>query len=311
MMRYQRVSPDLLHLPSGKKPASITTNHHPRTCKEDEASYPLPRVRPGSASLVQSHFPPTSDPPPSEPQTSGNGNGRDMLLQWGHNKRSRGSRAESRTPGDDSTSSSSRQMIKAQRRAAAIAGAEKIAAAAAAAMPPPCGGGYMRGANLRPCMPSSATNHYRTVEERSGGQSRSEKNRSPPSPLEKSHSKPTAAAPRNGFGPDPASMNHHHHHTDSKAAASDHRQETSGATATGKVNMEQFEWPRIYVSLSRKEKEDDFLAMKGTKLPQRPKKRAKNIDKSLQYCFPGMWLSDLTRGRYEVREKKSVKKERK
>lgn len=28
----------------------------------------------------------------------------------------------------------------------------------------------------------------------------------------------------------------------------------------------------------------------------------------LQYCFPGMWLSDLTKSRYEVREKKSVKK---
>lgn len=28
----------------------------------------------------------------------------------------------------------------------------------------------------------------------------------------------------------------------------------------------------------------------------------------VQYCFPGMWLSDLTRGRYEVREKKCVKK---
>ncbi|XP_020273716.1 uncharacterized protein LOC109848566 [Asparagus officinalis] len=74
--------------------------------------------------------------------------------------------------------------------------------------------------------------------------------------------------------------------------------------------MRPFEWPRIYISLSRKEKEDDFLAMKGTKLPQRPKKRAKNIDKNLQYVFPGMWLSDLTRGRYEVREKRCVKKKR-
>lgn len=139
-----------------------------------------------------------------------------------------------------------------------------------------------------------------------------------------------------------------------------------------KVNAEVIEWPKIYVALSRKEKEDDFLAMKGTKLPHRPKKRAKNIDRTLQvphnnqkprikerrkikmnlffffsfskkiiiylylslsvylififinkhyicsfilflvfiwqYCFPGMWLSDLTKSRYEVREKKSVKK---
>ena len=64
------------------------------------------------------------------------------------------------------------------------------------------------------------------------------------------------------------------------------------------------EWPRIYIALSRKEKEEDFLVMKGTKLPHRPRKRAKNIDKALQFCFPGMWLSDLTKNRYEVREKK-------
>lgn len=77
-----------------------------------------------------------------------------------------------------------------------------------------------------------------------------------------------------------------------------------------KLNVELTEWPRIYIALSRNEKEDDFLAMKGTKLSQRPKKRPKNIDKALQYCFPGMWLSDLTRNRYEVREKKCVKKQK-
>ncbi|KAF4359828.1 hypothetical protein G4B88_020349 [Cannabis sativa] len=62
--------------------------------------------------------------------------------------------------------------------------------------------------------------------------------------------------------------------------------------------------------LGNDKKEDDFLAMKGTKLPQRPKKRPKNVDRALQYCFPGMWLSDLTRNRYEVREKKCVKKQK-
>ncbi|RDX63108.1 hypothetical protein CR513_58500, partial [Mucuna pruriens] len=84
---------------------------------------------------------------------------------------------------------------------------------------------------------------------------------------------------------------------------------TSSLAANGnKVTVEVIQWPRIYIALSRKEKEDDFLAMKGTKIPQRPKKRAKNIDRILQCCFPGMWLSELTKSRYEVREKKSVKK---
>ncbi|KAI5650380.1 hypothetical protein M9H77_36385 [Catharanthus roseus] len=73
----------------------------------------------------------------------------------------------------------------------------------------------------------------------------------------------------------------------------------------GEVN----EWPRVYIPLTRKEKEEDFLAMKGTKLPHRPKKRPKAVERILQYCFPGMWLSDLPRGRYEVREKKCPRKQ--
>jgi hypothetical protein len=71
------------------------------------------------------------------------------------------------------------------------------------------------------------------------------------------------------------SKNYHHHH-DSPLTSN------GAATAGEKLGVERFELPRIYISLSRKEKEDDFLAMKGTKLPQRPKKRAKNVDKTLQ-----------------------------
>ncbi|XP_068643186.1 uncharacterized protein [Aristolochia californica] len=69
-----------------------------------------------------------------------------------------------------------------------------------------------------------------------------------------------------------------------------------------------FVWPRFYICLSSKEKEEDFMAMKGCKLPQRPKKRAKYIQKSLLLVSPGAWLSDLSHERYEVREKKSSKK---
>ncbi|WCJ43629.1 hypothetical protein M5689_024358 [Euphorbia peplus] len=67
-------------------------------------------------------------------------------------------------------------------------------------------------------------------------------------------------------------------------------------------------WPKLYISLSSKEKEEDFLAMKGCKLPQRPKKRAKIIQRSLLLVSPGAWLTDMTQERYEVREKKSSKK---
>lgn len=66
-------------------------------------------------------------------------------------------------------------------------------------------------------------------------------------------------------------------------------------------------WPKLYISLSSKEKEEDFMAMKGCKLPQRPKKRAKIIQRSLLLVSPGAWLSDMCQERYEVREKKTSK----
>ncbi|XP_062168281.1 uncharacterized protein LOC133874395 isoform X2 [Alnus glutinosa] len=67
-------------------------------------------------------------------------------------------------------------------------------------------------------------------------------------------------------------------------------------------------WPKLYISLSSKEKEEDFMAMKGCKPPQRPKKRAKLIQRSLLLVSPGAWLTDMCQERYEVREKKSSKK---
>ncbi|CAE5960222.1 unnamed protein product [Arabidopsis arenosa] len=67
-------------------------------------------------------------------------------------------------------------------------------------------------------------------------------------------------------------------------------------------------WPKLFITLSNKEKEEDFLAMKGCKLPQRPKKRAKLVQKTLLLVSPGAWLSDLCKERYEVREKKTSKK---
>ncbi|OMO61415.1 hypothetical protein CCACVL1_23540 [Corchorus capsularis] len=69
-----------------------------------------------------------------------------------------------------------------------------------------------------------------------------------------------------------------------------------------------FVWPRLFITLSSKEKEQDFMAMKGCKLPQRPKKRAKLIQKSILLVSPGAWLSDLCQERYQVREKKTSKK---
>lgn len=67
-------------------------------------------------------------------------------------------------------------------------------------------------------------------------------------------------------------------------------------------------WPKLFVTLSSREKEEDFMAMKGCKPPQRPKKRAKVIQRSLLLVSPGAWLSELCPDRYDVREKRSSKK---
>lgn len=45
-------------------------------------------------------------------------------------------------------------------------------------------------------------------------------------------------------------------------------------------------WPKLYITLSTKEKEEDFMAMKGCKPPHRPKKRAKIIQRTLLVSLP-------------------------
>lgn len=253
--------------------------------------------------------------------------GGDMLLQWGQRKKARVSRAEIRALTDDSSSSSS-AAIKAQR---------KSSSTSMPPPPPPLPSTSASNAS-RPRREASAFLSNRNLDERSGcggngspsrnGTSSSSRvisrsmvagKRSPPP--EKLDRKMSSAKDDNKPNGSSLLATDRMNHVDSASAhqASQPEQEAAGATNTAaplaggageKLNAEVIEWPRIYIALSRKEKEDDFLAMKGTKLPQRPKKRAKNIDKALQYCFPGMWLSDLTRNRYEVREKKNVKKQK-
>ncbi|CAN6336850.1 unnamed protein product [Urochloa humidicola] len=89
------------------------------------------------------------------------------------------------------------------------------------------------------------------------------------------------------------------------------QQQGGGGAGSSSKPAPKLELPRIYTTLSRKEKEEDFLAMKGTKLPQRPKRRPKNVEKAVNFICPGTWLSDVTRSRYEVREKKCPKKQQK
>ncbi|KAL9226867.1 hypothetical protein vseg_002629 [Gypsophila vaccaria] len=83
--------------------------------------------------------------------------------------------------------------------------------------------------------------------------------------------------------------------------------DTKNGSSSGGVS--DIVWPpKFMIALTNKEKEEDFMAIKGSKLPQRPKKRAKFIQRTLNLVSPGGWLCDLTLERYEVREKKISKK---
>ncbi|KAE8663840.1 Detected protein of unknown function [Hibiscus syriacus] len=60
--------------------------------------------------------------------------------------------------------------------------------------------------------------------------------------------------------------------------------------------------PKFSVSLSKEEIEEDFKAMVGHRPPRRPKKRARNVQKQLDYLFPGLWLTEVTVDSYKVPE---------
>ncbi|KAH7332079.1 hypothetical protein KP509_20G066900 [Ceratopteris richardii] len=74
------------------------------------------------------------------------------------------------------------------------------------------------------------------------------------------------------------------------------------------LNLAVSRWPKVLVSLSHKEKEDDFMIMKGTRLPQRPKRRSKEVEKLVMYVSPGAWLREVSLEKYEVREKRPAKR---
>ncbi|KAL0799322.1 hypothetical protein Bca101_054497 [Brassica carinata] len=325
MMRYQRVSPDCLPLTNEPKKPYL----RPSPSNEVTTTSIAGRGFNGGSCTISSSL----DGVPKgfrfrsnqQQDSSPSRGGGDVLLQWGQRKRSRISRAEIRstttTTPDDSSSSSGQgktQSNKLSRRS--------VNPSMPPPPPPPAPvfsgrssnnrNGFVGGKEIflsrnledRSANGSPARNISSRMVSRSAGSKRS-----PPSPdqIEKRSSVRDHHQTHRQNG-----LDHNHNQQHQRVSRSESTAQTHPELETNNNNgerekatqVETREWPRIYIALSRKEKEEDFLVMKGTKLPHRPRKRAKNIDKSLQYCFPGMWLSDLTKNRYEVREKKNVKK---
>ncbi|GAB2297023.1 hypothetical protein Dimus_031127 [Dionaea muscipula] len=59
---------------------------------------------------------------------------------------------------------------------------------------------------------------------------------------------------------------------------------------------------KFSLSLSKKEIEEDFVAIVGIKPPRRPKKRPRLLQKQLDNLFPGFWLLEITPELYKVNE---------
>ncbi|CAM8955580.1 unnamed protein product [Rhodiola kirilowii] len=83
----------------------------------------------------------------------------------------------------------------------------------------------------------------------------------------------------------PASANNHHHHhphnnsndvTFEMAHEEGNKKSGGGGSSSGSEVIPPAVWPpKFVIALTNKEKEEDFMAIKGSKLPQRPKKRSK------------------------------------
>ncbi|URE49574.1 hypothetical protein MUK42_15369 [Musa troglodytarum] len=60
------------------------------------------------------------------------------------------------------------------------------------------------------------------------------------------------------------------------------------------------ERPKFSISLTKEEIEEDIYAVTGRRARQRPRKRARVVQKQLDALFPGSWLTEITADTYRV-----------
>ncbi|KAL5558750.1 hypothetical protein UlMin_034961 [Ulmus minor] len=223
----------------------------------------------------------------------------DFVLQWGNRKRLRCMKVQVK---DDSTTPVHRTTVRVDRR---VVRADKEASN----NHPTTTSGYLN-LRQRPSSPQPPPSQRILRNSETSSAMRGQTNgsvRGIASPDRGAHDKKGAHNNTNNH--------HHHHHNDNnnKSAASSetaHDSKKGGSSSgSGEAAGALPVWPpKFVIALTNKEKEEDFIAFKGSKLPQRPKKRAKFIQRTLNLVSPGAWLCDLTLERYEVREKKISKK---
>lgn len=249
-----------------------------------------------------------------------------LLPQWGHGKRSRCSRFEqskhASSPVEESASHAEKKALSNGGAAAKLRGhgPSKLTGSKAIVKdsPLPRNGLINRTANG---LVHTSSNVFSDTVRQIGGEAKeraSVKERASPQQKKVSADHGSCRQQQRSEGSELATTTNGHGHCNGNITNCNNNNNgtcvsSSEPTALAcnykpRVDLHTLEWPRIIIALSRKEKEDDFLIFKGTKLPQRPKKRPKVVEKALHYCTPGNWLGDLSRGRYDVREKKSVKK---
>ncbi|CAL4962013.1 unnamed protein product [Urochloa decumbens] len=56
------------------------------------------------------------------------------------------------------------------------------------------------------------------------------------------------------------------------------------------------------IALSKEEIAEDFVAIRGSRPPRRPKKRPRTVQRQLDLLYPGSCLADVTPGSYKIEE---------
>ncbi|CAH9125418.1 unnamed protein product [Cuscuta epithymum] len=227
----------------------------------------------------------------------------DFVLQWGNRKRLRCMKAHNKNPGiaraDHSCCSEPSSSAPAQRASGLpdrrVGRSDPIKDSSHRQLH-----GYL---NLRQLPGSKA---HRILRNLRNSESSIAAMRERSNGLRNSASPPDRGA-HNHARPSPNNDNHHGGGGGSVSSETAHESK-KGPSSSCSDTVPMIWPPKFVIALTNKEKEEDFMAIKGSKLPQRPKKRAKLIQRTLNLISPGSWLCDLSLERYEVREKKVSKK---